>query len=77
MSHSVFYEVYKHSIHAEKKAIMSVKNKTLLASSKIVIVRLLDGQIVPAKPCFMCQNLLDKYKLCKICTISENKIVKS
>jgi hypothetical protein len=56
---------------------MSVKDKSLLASSKIVIVRLSDGQIVPAKPCIMCKNLLDKYKLCKICTLNENKIVQS
>ncbi len=75
MSHSAFYDVYKHSIHAEKKAIMSVKNKSLLSSSKIVIIRLSDGQIVPAQPCAICKNLLDKYKLCKIYTLNENKII--
>jgi len=77
VSHSDFYYIYKRSIHSEKNVIMSIKNKSLLASSKIVIVRLSDGQIIPAKPCVMCQNLLDKYKLCKICILNENKIVKS
>lgn len=42
----VFYEAYKYGIHAERNAIMSVKNKNLLASSKIVIVRLKDGKVV-------------------------------
>ncbi len=74
---SVFYEPYKYGIHAEKNAIMNVKNKSLLSSSKIVIVRLADGKIVQAKPCEMCQNLLNKYKISKICTLRDDKIVKS
>ena len=74
---SVFYEAYKHSIHAEKNAIMNVRNKNLLPSSKIVIVRLNDGKIVQAKPCEMCQNLLNKYKVSKVCTLYGNKIIKS
>lgn len=74
---SVFYEPYKHSIHAEKSAIMSVKNKKLLPSSKIIIVRLNDGKIVQAKPCEMCQNLLSKYKVSKVCTLCGDKIIKS
>lgn len=69
------YETYKHSIHAEKNAIMNVKDKTKLSSSKIVIIRLSDGNIVQAKPCDMCKNLLDKYKLCKIYTLYEDKII--
>jgi deoxycytidylate deaminase len=68
------YETYKHSIHAEKHAIMNVKDKTILPLSKIIIVRLQDGNIVQAKPCEMCKNLLDKYKLCKICTLYKDKI---
>lgn len=68
------YETYKYSIHAERNAIMNVKDKTILQSSKIIIVRLLDGNIVQAKPCEMCKNLLDKYKLCRICTMYEDKI---
>jgi len=75
--HGVFYEVYKHGTHAEKNAIMNVKNKNLLPESKIVIVRLNDGKIVQAKPCEMCKNLLNKYKVSKICTLCGNKIVKS
>jgi cytidine deaminase len=74
---SVFYEAYKYGIHAEKNAIMSVRDKNLLSKSKIVIVRLKDGVVVKAKPCKMCQNLLDKYKVSKICTLDEGKIVKS
>jgi cytidine deaminase len=73
---SVFYEAYKYSIHAERQAIMSVRNKKLLPKSKIVIVRLNNGNIVQAKPCEMCQHLLNKYKLNKICTLCEDKIVK-
>ena len=74
---SVFYEAYKYSTHAEKQAIMSVRNKNLLSESKIIIVRLNNGNIVQAKPCEMCQNLLNKYKLSKICTLCGDKIVKS
>ena len=68
------YEIYKHSIHAERNAIMNVKDKNMLSSSKIVIVRLNDGNIVPAKPCEMCKRLLNKYKLGKVCTLYEDKI---
>lgn len=74
---SVFYEAYKYSIHAEKKAIMSVRNKKLLSESKIVIIRLNNGNIVEAKPCKMCNDLLIKYKLTNICTLCGDKIVKS
>jgi hypothetical protein len=56
---------------------MSVKNKNLLSESKIIIVRLNDGQIVQAQPCKMCKNLLDKYKLNKICTLCNEKIIYS
>ena len=72
---SVFYEAYKYGIHAEKNAIMSVKDKSLLSKSKIVIIRLKDGNIVEASPCKMCKKLLDKYKVSKICTLCDGKIV--
>ncbi len=72
---SVFYEAYKYGIHAEKNAIMSVRDKSLLSKSKIVIIRLKDGNIVEASPCKMCKNLLDKYKVSKICTLCDGKIV--
>jgi deoxycytidylate deaminase len=68
------YETYKHSIHAERNAIMNVKDKTILPFSKIIIVKLCDGNIVQAKPCEMCKNLLDKYKLNKIYTIVKDKL---
>ena len=72
---SVFYEAYKYGIHAEKNAIMSVKDKSLLSKSKIVIIRLKDGNIVEASPCQKCKKLLDKYKVSKICTLCDGKIV--
>ena len=56
---------------------MNVKNKSLLSKSKIVIIRLKDGIIVETSPCEMCKNLLDKYKVSKICTLCDGKIVKS
>ena len=59
---------------SERNAIMNVKDKNMLSSSKIVIVRLNDGNIVPAKPCEMCKRLLNKYKLGKVCTLYEDKI---
>lgn len=71
---NVFYEVYKHSIHAEKEAIMSVKDKTILANSKLVVIKILDNKISFASPCKMCQKLLNKYKISRICSINDKKI---
>jgi hypothetical protein len=56
---------------------MSVRNKKLLSKSKIVIIRLHNGIVAQAKPCKMCQDLLNKYKLSNICTLCGDKIVKS
>ena len=61
--HSVFYEPYKYSIHAEKDAIMNVKNKKILNKCKIVIVKISDGKIINCGPCKMCKELLCKYKI--------------
>ena len=63
--HSVFYEPYKYSIHAEKDAIMNVKNKKILNKCKIVIVKISDGKIINCDPCKMCKNLICKYKITK------------
>ncbi len=59
----VFYEPYKHSIHAELSAIMSVKNKNLLRYCKIYVVKITNGEIRGAIPCHKCEKLLIKYKL--------------
>ena len=69
------FEVNKHSIHAERDAIMSVKNKTLLPESKIIIIKITNGQINVTAPCEMCKKLLNKYKISRVCTLSNNKII--
>ncbi len=71
----VFYEVYKHSIHAEKKAIMSVKDKTMLANSKLIVIKITNNKVSFTTPCDMCQRLLNKYKIPKICSMYNEKIV--
>lgn len=60
---SMFYEPYKYGTHAEKCAIMSVKNKNLLRYSRIYIFKIVNNEIVPAIPCKKCEKLLDKYKV--------------
>ena len=58
-----FYEAYKYGIHAEKSAIMSVKNKSVLKHSKIYIIKLNNNKIEQATPCCKCEKLLTKYRL--------------
>ena len=72
----VFYEAYKYSIHAEKNAIISVKNKNILSKSKIIIVKIINDKISYTNPCKMCSKLLNKYKLSRICSIDENCKIK-
>lgn len=62
----VFYEPYKYSIHAEKNAILSVKNKNMLKHCKIYIIKLSADKIEIGIPCHVCEKLLDKYgpKIC-------------
>jgi len=62
----VFYEPYKYSTHAEKNAIISVKNKTLLKYCKIYIIKLSSDNIEIGIPCHKCEKLLLKYRA-KIC----------
>ena len=69
------FEVNKYSIHAEKDAIMSVKDKTLLPESRIIIIKIRSGKIDDTIPCEMCRKLLNKYKISRICTVLNNKIV--
>jgi cytidine deaminase len=74
--HSVFYEPYKYSIHAEKSAIMNIKNKKILNKCKMVIIKITKGKITTCGPCKMCKELLNKYKITNINTMSNEKIVK-
>ena len=65
-SNSIIYECNKHSIHAEKDAIMKIKNKTILKNCKIYIIKIKDNYIEKGIPCPMCYNLLHKYNIYKI-----------
>ena len=59
----VFYEPNKYTVHAEKDAILKVRDKSILRKCKIYIGRYKYGKIEMAQPCPMCQKLLKKYKL--------------
>ena len=72
---SCVFEVNKYSIHAEKDAIMSVKNKSLLPESRIIIIKIKNGKINVTGPCEMCQKLLNKYKISRVCTVFNDKII--
>lgn len=67
----VFYEASKYSTHAEKDAIKKVKNKNILKYCKFFVVKIRDGDIVQATPCDMCNDLLKKYGVQKICNITK------
>jgi cytidine deaminase len=69
MKRSVFYEPYKFSTHAEKDAIMKIKNKNILKKCKIYIIKIKNNKIENAIPCSMCCNLLKKYGIKKVWTI--------
>jgi hypothetical protein len=59
---SVFYEANKYTVHAEKAAIMNVKNKNILKYCKIFIIKLNgDDEIEPAISCPACDRLIKKY----------------
>jgi cytidine deaminase len=55
---------------------MKVKDKTILNKCKIIIIKIKNNCIEPAIPCDMCLKLLNKYKINKIYTIENNKIMK-
>jgi deoxycytidylate deaminase len=65
----VFYELNKYSIHAENEAIRKIKNKSILKECKIYIGKINDGEITQAYPCDMCNKLLKKYGVKKICNL--------
>lgn len=65
----VFYELNKYSIHAENDAIRKIKNKNILKDCKIYIGKINGGVIIQAIPCDMCNKLLKKYGVKKICNI--------
>ncbi len=58
------YEPNKHSVHAERHAIMNVKNKAILRECSIVIFKITySGIVKECRPCEMCKKLLNKYQL--------------
>lgn len=57
--------VNRYTCHAEKSAIMNIKNKNILKKCKIYIRRIKYGIMEIAKPCSMCYNLLKKYGITK------------
>lgn len=61
---SVFYEANKYTIHAEKAAVMSVRNPHILKYCKIIIIKLdSDDEIEPAISCPACAKLIQKYHI--------------
>jgi len=61
------YKHNKYSIHAEKDAIMKIKDKNILKNCKIYIIRINNNlSIINDYPCEMCYKLLNKYNLSKI-----------
>lgn len=67
----VFYELNKYSVHAENEAIRKIKNKNILKECKIFIGKITNGEISQATPCDMCNKLLKKYGVKKICCIDK------
>lgn len=59
----VFYVANRFSCHAEKDAIMKVRDKNILSMCKIYIVKIVDGKVCDAHPCEMCKKLLSKYNV--------------
>lgn len=61
---NMMYEPNKHSVHAERHAIMNVKNKMKLNECKIIIFKITDSGVVKeCGPCEMCKKLLNKYSI--------------
>jgi len=66
------YEANKHSIHAERNAIRQVKDKHILKYCRIYIIKMKNNEIENGLPCKMCNDLLKKYNITRICDISKN-----
>ena len=62
----VFYETNKYSVHAEKSAIMKIKNKNILSECNIYIGKIINNKLELATPCDACKKLLLKYKIDKV-----------
>ncbi len=61
------YKHNKYSIHAEKDAIMKIKDKNILKDCRIYIIRINNNlNIIQGEPCEMCYKLLNKYNIYKI-----------
>lgn len=73
----VFYKPNKYSVHAEKCAILKVKNKQILTKCKVIIIKIVDDTINAAYPCDACKKLLNKYGMNRIFTIINNKLTRS
>lgn len=69
MTSVVFYETNKYSIHAEKDAIMKIKNKNILPKCNIYVGKIKNNKLEFAMPCEVCKNLLNKYNIKKICKL--------
>ena len=54
---------------------MSVKDKSMLANSKLIVIKITDNKVSFTTPCDMCQKLLNKYKVQRICSIQDEKII--
>ena len=63
------YENNKHTVHAEKDAIRKIKNKNILKYCKVYIIKVKNNELEQGIPCPMCNNLLKKYNITKICEI--------
>lgn len=63
------------STHAEVDAILNARQKMRLEGAKIYVVRIRrDGQLALAKPCAMCQAILNSYGIKRaIFSMSENE----
>lgn len=57
------YAPNKYTIHAERAAILKVKDKSVLPRCKIYIGKITDGELVHSGPCSMCDNLIKKLKI--------------
>lgn len=65
------YETNKYTWHAEQICIMNCKNKHLIKKSTMILIRW--GQTDHVKPCNMCIDLINKYKIGRLyCCVLKN-----
>lgn len=59
-----YFDTCKHEQHAEFVAINSIRDKSQLIGSKIIIVRIdRKDNIMPSNPCSACRQLITQYKI--------------